>query len=142
MPSSAPSLPENRVVMVILEKKFPASACRKKKISCSTNVIESLWEKNIVPTRLLGKKFLMTRNHPPPPPPPQELNGRPLSTTFIQSTVNTGVRLSQKNTKTYSKIHVLADQRVTIRLVKILFLYGENTILPISVPGLLEKHML
>ena len=83
----------------------------------------------------------MTRNHPPPPPP-QELNGRPLSTTFIQSTVNTGVRLSQKNTKTYSKIHVLADQRVTIRLVKILFLYGENTILPISVLGLLEKHML
>ena len=34
------------------------------------------------------------------------------------------------------KIHVLADQRVTIRLVKRLFLYGENTILPISVPGL------
>ena len=27
------------------EKKFPASACRKKKIACSTNVIESLWEK-------------------------------------------------------------------------------------------------
>ena len=26
------------------EKKFPASACRKKKIACSTNVIESLWE--------------------------------------------------------------------------------------------------
>ena len=50
--------------------------------------------------------------------------------------------ISQRNTKTYSKVHVLADQRVTIRLVKILFLYGENTILPISVPGLLEKHML
>ena len=33
-------------------------------------------------------------------------------------------------------------ERVTIRLVKRLFLYGENTILPISVPGLLEKHML
>ena len=52
------------------EKKFPASACRKKKIACSTNVIESLWEKkgkNILPTRLLEKKFLMTRNHPPPP---------------------------------------------------------------------------
>ena len=27
------------------EKKFPASACRKKKIACSRNVIESLWEK-------------------------------------------------------------------------------------------------
>ena len=65
-----------------------------------------------------------------------------LSTIFIQSTVYTRVRLSQRNTKTYSKIHVLADQRVTIRLVKRLFLYGENTILPISVPGLLEKHML
>jgi len=35
---------------VILKKKFPASACRKKKIACSTNVIESLWEKN-------GKKY-------------------------------------------------------------------------------------
>ena len=46
------------------EKKIPASACRKKKIACSTNVIESLWEKrgkNILPTRLLEKKFLMTR---------------------------------------------------------------------------------
>ena len=27
------------------EKKIPAKACRKKKIACSTNVIESLWEK-------------------------------------------------------------------------------------------------
>ena len=63
------------------------------------------------------------------------------STAFIQSTVNTGVRLSQRNTKTYSKIHHLADQRVTIRLVKILLLYGENTILPISVPGLFEKQV-
>ena len=52
------------------EKKFPASACRKKKIACSTNVIESLWEKrekNILPTRLLEKKFFMIRNHPPHP---------------------------------------------------------------------------
>ena len=65
-----------------------------------------------------------------------------LSTAFTQSTVNTGVRLSQRNTKTYSKIHVLVDQRVTIRLVKILFHYGENTILSISVSGLLEKHTL
>ena len=49
------------------EKKFPASACRKKKIACSTNVIESLWEKkekNILPTILLGKKIL---DDPPPP---------------------------------------------------------------------------
>ena len=61
----------------------------------------------------------------------------------MQSTVNTAVRLKQRNTKIYSKIYLLADQRVTIRLVKRLFNYGENTILPISVPGsLLEKHML
>ena len=26
------------------EKKIPISACRKKKIACSKNVIESLWE--------------------------------------------------------------------------------------------------
>ena len=64
-----------------VEKKFPASAFWKKKIACSTNVIESLWEKrgkSILPTRLLEKKFLMTRNRPPHPP--QELNGRPLFT--------------------------------------------------------------
>lgn len=31
--------------VVDFEKKFPASACRKKKIAWSTNVIESSWEK-------------------------------------------------------------------------------------------------
>ena len=31
--------------LLILKKKISASACRKKKIACSTNVIESLWEK-------------------------------------------------------------------------------------------------
>ena len=36
--------------MADFEKKFPASACRKEKIECSTNVIESLWEKK-------GKKY-------------------------------------------------------------------------------------
>ena len=64
------------------EKKFPASACRKKKIACSTNVIESLWEKrekNILPTRLLEKKILDDQKSQTPPPPPQELNGQPLS---------------------------------------------------------------
>ena len=30
---------------LILKKKFPASACRKKKNACSTNVTESFWEK-------------------------------------------------------------------------------------------------
>ena len=58
---------------LILEKKFSASACREKKIACSKNVIESLWEKkgkNILPTRLLEKKFLMSRNQPPPAPSP------------------------------------------------------------------------
>ena len=63
------------------EKKFPASACQKKKIACSTNVIESLWEKkgkNIQPTRLLEKNILDDQKSPAPPPP-QELNGRPLN---------------------------------------------------------------
>ena len=52
------------------EKKFPASACRKKKIACSRNVIESLWEKrekNILPTGLLEKKILDDQKSPPPP---------------------------------------------------------------------------
>ena len=53
------------------EKKFPASACQKKKIACSTNVTESLWEKKgkKYPAHQTArkKKFLMTRNHPPPP---------------------------------------------------------------------------
>ena len=55
------------------DKNFPAGACRKKKIACSTNVIESLWEKK-------GKKYLVHQiarknswwpeitNRPPPHP--------------------------------------------------------------------------
>ena len=35
----------NGLGVVDFEKKFPASACRKKKIAWSTNVIESSWEK-------------------------------------------------------------------------------------------------
>ena len=40
------------------EKKFPASACQKKKIACSTNVIESLWEKkgNKYPAHQIARK--------------------------------------------------------------------------------------
>jgi len=44
---------------VILKTKFPASAWRKKKITCNTNVIENKWEKmekDILPTRLLGNQ--------------------------------------------------------------------------------------
>ena len=62
------------------EKRFPASACRKKKISCSTNVIESLWEKKgkKYPAHHIARKKNswwpeITHSHP------QELNGRPLS---------------------------------------------------------------
>ena len=50
------------------EKKIPASACRKKAIACSTNVIESLWEKNILPTRLLEKKKKILDDQKSPPP--------------------------------------------------------------------------
>ena len=52
------------------EKKFPASACQNKKIACSTNVTESLWEKrekNILPSRLLEKKILDHQKSPTPP---------------------------------------------------------------------------
>ena len=66
------------------EKKFPASACRKEKIACSTNVIESLWEKrekNILPTTLLEKSSPWPEmTHPSPL---QELNGRPLRLLYI-----------------------------------------------------------
>ena len=47
------------------EKKFPASACWKKKIACSTNVIESLWEKKYPAHQIARKKkFLITRKSP------------------------------------------------------------------------------
>ena len=52
------------------EKKIPAGACRKKKIACSTNVIEAYGEKrgkNILPTRLLEKKILDDQKSPTPP---------------------------------------------------------------------------
>ena len=53
------------------EKKFPASACRKKKIACSTNVIEknSCTAVKKYPTHQVArkKKILQTINHPPTP---------------------------------------------------------------------------
>ena len=52
------------------EKTFPASACWKKTIACSTNVIESLRGKKgkTYPAHQIArKKFVMTRNRPPPP---------------------------------------------------------------------------
>ena len=63
------------------EKKFPASACQKKKIACSTNVIESLWEKKgkKYPAHENARKKILDDQKSAPPPPPQELNGRPLS---------------------------------------------------------------
>ena len=75
---------------MILKKKFPPSACRRKKTACSTNVIESLWEKkgkNVLPTRLLETKILDDQKSPtPPPPPPQELNGLPLKYLSLNNT--------------------------------------------------------
>ena len=59
-----------------------------------------------------------------------------------QSKVNTGVRLSQRNTKTYSKILVLPGVLATIRLVRRLFLYCENTILSILVPEMQNSSRL
>ena len=56
---------------MILKKKFPASACRKKKIACSTNVIESLWEKKgkkISCPPDCQKKILDDQKSPPLPP--------------------------------------------------------------------------
>ena len=53
------------------EKKIPASACQKKKIACSTNVIESLWQKKggKYPAHQIAKKNILdNQNHQPPSP--------------------------------------------------------------------------
>ena len=52
------------------EKKIPASACRKKKIGCSRNVIESLWEKKgkkYPAHQIVRKKNLDDQKSPTPP---------------------------------------------------------------------------
>ena len=63
------------------EKKFPASACRKKKIACSANVIEknSCTAVKKYPTHQVARKKNLADHKSPTPPPPQKLNGRPLS---------------------------------------------------------------
>ena len=52
------------------EKKFPASACPKKKIACSTNVIESLWEKKgkKYPAHQIARKKILDDQKSPTPP--------------------------------------------------------------------------
>ena len=103
-------------------KTFPASACRKKKIACSTNVIESLWEKrekNILRTRLLEKKFLMTRNHPPPPPH-QELNGRPLNRDDNENDFKTNRSNKQKTNCTCSTLFLLISKNKFARAARFL----------------------
>ena len=50
-------------------KKISCKHLSEKKIACSTNVIESLWEKrekNILPTRLLEKKIIYDQKSPTP----------------------------------------------------------------------------
>ena len=63
------------------EKKFPASACRKKKIACSTNVIEKNYCTALkkYPTHQVARKKNLAHQKSPTPLPPQKLNGRPLS---------------------------------------------------------------
>ena len=53
-----------------LEKIFPASACRKKNIACSTNVIESLWGKKgkKYPAHQIARKKILDDQKSPPPP--------------------------------------------------------------------------
>ena len=52
------------------EKKFSASACRKKKIAYSTNVIESLWEKKgkKYPAHQIARKKILDDQKSPTPP--------------------------------------------------------------------------
>ena len=55
---------------VDFEKKFPASACRKEKIACSTNVIESLSEKKgkKYPAHQIARKKNLDDHKSPTPP--------------------------------------------------------------------------
>ena len=76
------------------EKYFPASACRKKKIACSTNVIESLREKK-------GKKYpahqiARKKNYwwPEITPPPQMVG--PLGNTVQKKVTNVTFWLGNK----------------------------------------------
>ena len=52
-------------------KTFPASACRKKKIACSTNVIESLWGKKgkKYPAHQIARKKILDDQKSPTPAP-------------------------------------------------------------------------
>ena len=53
------------------DKKFPASAWRKKKIARSENVIESLWEKKgkKYPAHQIGRKKKILDDQKSPTPP-------------------------------------------------------------------------
>ena len=71
---------------MILKKTFPASTCRKKKITCSTKVIEKNYCTAVkqYPTHWVArKKNLADHKSTTPPPPPQKLNGRPLSRGYV-----------------------------------------------------------
>ena len=55
---------------MILKKKFPASACRKKKIACSRNVIEKNYCTAVkkYPTHQVARKKNIADHQSPPPP--------------------------------------------------------------------------
>ena len=56
-----------------MKKKISAGACRKKKIACSTNVIEGSWEKRqkkYPAHRIARKKKNLDDQKSPTPPPP------------------------------------------------------------------------
>ena len=57
-------------------KTFPASACRKEEIVCSTNVIESLWEKKEkrYPAHHIARKKILDDQKSPKPKPTAALN--------------------------------------------------------------------
>ena len=61
---------------MILTKKFPASACRKKKIARSANVIESFWEKKrkkYPAHQIARKKIIDDQKSTTPPPAPSRV---------------------------------------------------------------------
>ena len=104
------------------EKKIPASACQKKKIACSTNVIESLREKmgkKYSAHQIARKKILDGQEitQPAPPPPPSKVKWS-APNTYIQYNMelryillNTGIKPERQRLSRRPRAIILDNSR-------------------------------